>query len=84
MDINVEAKRAHSIAESRMQDTDWNGSVKHLMGECVELVTELDFDRKISELGDVLVCCLSICAAHNIDVEELIKKTQKKNEDRII
>jgi NTP pyrophosphatase (non-canonical NTP hydrolase) len=93
IDLNAIAKESREIAIARDQDVTVLGCLKHCAGEVIEatsaqenfyfqLNNEAEKNYK-SELADIVMCILTLCAEEDFDIEKMLEDCLKKNKARL-
>lgn len=94
IDLNEFAEKALNVALSRERNgaklcTDTVPMLKHCATEVVEATEaysniNTSVEEFASELGDIMSCCLIICAKKKLDPELILRACYQKNLDRAL
>ena len=94
--LNLLSEQARKVAIARGLGTDTLKCLKHCAGEVSEATASLinwtygkgeqDLEKRKTdfedELADIIMCCLVICGAENINIEKALVRCYDKNKAR--
>ena len=93
MNLNEFAKDCLEISKRRtdLEESSVLDYLKHCSGEVLEaydayagqMIGVYNKGDVASELADIIICVLLVCAKEGIDVEQALKDAMEKNKERI-